>query len=358
MGEGLTAAPMTTRRALWARRVVLNGLALLALCIALPASAAEEATRVLPSWRDGPTRDAILHFVDNASDPASLDFIPAVERIAVFDHDGTLCPEQPLYMQLAFAIDRVRTMAAENPQWKTRQPFKAVLEGNTDALLDNGPTGWSGLMSETHAGMTVEQFSSKATDWLAVARDPRFDRPYTELAYQPMRELMDYLRAKGFRVYILSAGSVEFLRVLSDSMYGVPREQVIGPSADLDFVLTDDGRAELVRRKGLRYDVGPSVKPATIYKAVGRRPVLAVGNSDADLAMLQWVSGSLRPHLSMLVHHTDGVREWAYDRDAKVGRLDRALLEAELRSWPVVDMAKDWARVFAFEPLPATDPAP
>ncbi|WP_341676419.1 haloacid dehalogenase-like hydrolase [Niveibacterium sp. SC-1] len=355
MGER-SAALLATRSSLWARRVVLNGLALLALCLALPTPAAADVPRVLPSWRDGPTREAILHFIDNASDPASLDFIPAVERVAVFDHDGTLCPEQPLYLQLAYAIDRVRTMAAENPQWQTRQPFKAVLEGDTDALLDNGPTGWSGLMSETHAGMTVEQFSSKATDWLAVARDPRFSRPYTELAYQPMRELMDYLRAKGFRVYIVSAGSIEFLRVLSESMYGVPREQVIGPTADLDFVLTEDGRAELVRRKGLRYEVGPGVKAATIYKAIGRRPVMVVGNADADLAMLQWVGSSLGPHLSLLVHHTDAVREWAYDRDTKVGRLDRALLEAGLRAWPVVDIARDWSRVFAFEPLPA-DPA-
>jgi phosphoglycolate phosphatase-like HAD superfamily hydrolase len=317
-----------------------------ALVLALDATAA--GAQVLPSWNDGPAKQSILAFVTKVTTPSNPDFVPSAERIAVFDNDGALWAEQPMYFQLAFAIDRVKALAPAHPEWKTHQPFRAVLEDDRKALAAAGEHGIAELVMATHAGMTTDEFAATVRDWLAKARHPRFDRPYTELVFQPMLELLAYLRENGFQTWIVSGGGVEFLRVFAESVYGIPPQQVVGSSIQTEFQMRD-GRPVLVRLPKIAFIDDKAGKPVGIHQFIGRRPIAAFGNSDGDLQMLQWTTLADGPRFGVLVHHTDAKREWDYDRKSPIGRLDAALDEADERGWTVVDMNRDWRAVFPFQ---------
>jgi phosphoglycolate phosphatase-like HAD superfamily hydrolase len=308
--------------------------------------AADEA---LPSWNEGPARAAIVAFVDGATREGAKTFVPAEERIAVFDNDGTLWAEQPLYFQFAFAIDRIAALAPEHPEWKTTQPFAAALAHDAKALAASGEQGVPLQMMAAHAGMTADELSAIVADWHAKAQHPTRKRPYTDLTYAPMVELLGYLRANGFKTYIVSGGGVEFIRVFSERAYGIPPEQVIGSTIATEFRLGADGVPRLVRLPKVDFvDDGPG-KPVGIQKFIGRRPVFAFGNSDGDQQMLEWTAAGGGPRFVGIVHHTDAEREWAYDKPSSIGQLDRALTEATAKGWTVVDMKKEWKRVFSFE---------
>jgi phosphoglycolate phosphatase-like HAD superfamily hydrolase len=302
----------------------------------------------LPSWNEGATKQAILEFVAAVTREGSPDFVPPAERIATFDNDGTLWVEHPMYTQLAFALDRVKAMAPLHPEWKDTQPFKAALEGDMKALMETGERGLMQLMLVTHAGMTTEEFQKIVIDWITTARDPRFRRPYTELAYLPMIELLAYLRANGFKTFIVSGGGIEFMRPWAERVYGVPPEQVVGSSIKTKFQMRD-GKPELFRLPEMNFIDDNVGKPIGINEYIGRRPIAAFGNSDGDLEMLQWATMADGPRLGLIVHHTDAEREYAYDRNTSFGRLDKALDAAALNKWTVVDMKNDWKRIFAFE---------
>ncbi|WP_333982737.1 HAD family hydrolase [Ectopseudomonas khazarica] len=318
----------------------------LLLCLSSLASAAEP----LPSWKEGPSRQAILRFVDAVTREGAEDYVAPAERIAVFDNDGTLWSELPMYFQVLFAFDEVRRLAPENPQWQTTQPFKAVLEGDQKTLSESGMQGVMQIVTATHTGITTAEFSARARAWLASARHPENGRRYTELVFQPMLELLDYLRAHGFKTYIVSGGEVTFIRAFADEVYGIPPEQVIGTTFATQFQ-DQGGKLSILRQPRLLHnDDGPG-KPVSIEQVIGRRPILAFGNSDGDLQMLQWTAEGNGRRLLGLVHHTDARREWAYDRDSHFGHLDKALDEARRRGWTVVDMAGEWRRVHPFETL-------
>lgn len=299
----------------------------------------------LPSWNEGPSKRAILRFVDGVTAPDSPQFVPPEERIAVFDNDGTLWPEKPIYFQLVFALDRIKALAKEHPGWARRQPFKAVLEGDMKALAAGGPRAITEVVMATHAGMTTDQFRERVERWIATARHPRFDRPYTELVYQPMLELIDYLAASGFKVYIVSGGGVEFLRVWSERVYRVPPERVIGSTIETRFEVRG-GEPVLMRLAKADFVDDGKGKPVAINQFIGRRPIAAFGNSDGDLEMLEWTTSASGARFGLIVHHTDGEREWKYDRTSHIGKLDEALDQAARRGWTVVDMKRDWGRVY------------
>ena len=344
--------PIASRSSL-SRRGLLSILSALPAfsALALPAAAQAEATRLgdpLPSWNDGATKQSILSFVAAVTREGSPDFVPPAERISTFDNDGTLWVEHPMYTQLVFALDRVKTMAPLHPEWKDMLPFKAVLEGDIKALAAAGERGLGELIMATHSGMTTGEFQKIVTDWLASARDARFKRPYTELVYQPMIELLSYLSANGFKTFIVSGGGVEFMRPWAERIYGVPPERVIGSSIKTRFQMRD-GRPELFRLAELNFVDDKGGKPVGIYEYIGRRPIAAFGNSDGDLEMLQWTTMSSGRRFGLIVHHTDAEREYAYDRDTSFGRLDTALNAASLNKWTVVDMKNDWNCIFAFE---------
>ena len=301
----------------------------------------------LPSWNDGPIKSSIMEFVATVTREGSEHYVPTAERIAVFDNDGTLWSEQPAYFQLLFALDRVRALAPEHPEWKERQPFKAALEGDLEAVAESGVKGILELVMATHAGDTSEEFQHVVREWLTNARHPRFKRPYTDLVFAPMQELLTYLRANGFTTYIVSGGGTDFLRTFSDEVYGVPPEQVIGSSIRTAFEMRD-GVPVIVRLPQLEFINDKEGKPLAIHKHIGRRPVAAFGNSDGDLQMLQWTAAGEGERLMVLVHHTDRDREWAYDRQSHIGHLDKALDEATLKGWTIVDMKEDWNRVYSF----------
>ena len=302
----------------------------------------------LPSWNDGATKQAILDFVVAVTREGSPEFVPPAERIATFDNDGTLWVEHPIYTQLVFVLDRVKATAPLHPEWKDTQPFKAALEGDLKGLMETGEHGVMQLLMATHAGMTAEEFQKIVTDWIATARDPRFKRPYTELAYLPMIELLAYLRANGFKTFIVSGGGIEFMRPWAERVYGVPPEQVVGSSIKTKFQMRD-GRPELFRLPEMNFIDDNVGKPVGINEYIGRRPIAAFGNSDGDLEMLQWATMAGGRRFGLIVHHTDAEREYAYDRNTSFGRLDKALDAAALNKWTVVDMKKDWKRIFAFE---------
>jgi hypothetical protein len=316
-----------------------------ALAVVQPAQA---QTDPLPSWNDGASKQAITGFVARVTQQGGPDFVPPAERIATFDNDGTLWVEHPMYTQLAFILDRVKALAPQHPQWTSTQPFKAVLERDMKAVAAAGERGMVELGMATHAGMTTAEFETIVADWIATARHPRFKRLYTELAYQPMIELLGYLRGNGFKTFIVSGGGVEFMRPWTERVYGVPPEQVVGSSIKTKFQMRD-GKPELIRLPELNFiDDGPG-KPVGINEFIGRRPIAAFGNSDGDLQMLQWTTLAGGARLGLIVHHTDAEREYAYDRDTLFGRLDKALDAAAANKWVVVDMKTDWKRIFAFE---------
>ncbi|MGO6753365.1 MULTISPECIES: HAD family hydrolase [Rhizobium] len=320
---------------------------IIALGVALVhATSAFAQSDPLPSWNDTASKVAIVSFVEKVTGQGSPDFVPETERIAVFDNDGTLWVEHPMYVQLAFALDRVKTLAPQHPEWKETQPFKAVLDGDMKTLAASGEKGLVELIMTTHAGMTSSDFQKIVTDWLASARDPKFKRPYTELVYQPMVELLAYLRANGFKTFIVSGGGIEFMRPWAEKVYGVPPEQVIGSSIKTEFRMQDD-TPTLYRLPEVNFIDDKAGKPVGINQQIGRRPIAAFGNSDGDLQMLQWTTMAGAPaRLGVLIHHTDAEREYAYDRDTEFGRLDKALDAAAITGWTVVDMKADWKQVF------------
>lgn len=327
--------------------------AALAFVFAFAASVAHAATDPLPSWNDGAVKQAIVAFVAATTKAGSPNFVPVAERIAVFDNDGTLWAEQPMYFQLAFALDRVRTLAPQNPRWKTEEPFASILAKDIPTALAGGEKSIVEIIMATHAGMSTDAFAQIVAEWIATAKHPRFDRPYTELVYQPMLELLAYLRANGFKTFIVSGGGIEFMRVFSDRVYGIPPEQVVGSTIATKFELQKDGTPVLMRDPKVDFiDDGPG-KPVGIEKFIGRHPIFAFGNSDGDQQMLEWTAAGKGKRFLGLVHHTDAEREWKYDHPSAIGQLDKALVEANAKGWSVVDMKKDWKRVFPFDEKPA-----
>lgn len=301
----------------------------------------------LPSWNDGAAKKALLDFVTRVSDKKGPDYVPPAARVATFDNDGTLWCEQPMYVQVLFVLDRVKALAPKRPEWKDRQPFKAVLDGDLKAMARLVSKDFYALSSATSAGLTVEEYKAAATKWLASAKHARFKRLYTECVYQPQLELMKHLRASGFKVYIVSGGGTDFIRSYAEGTYGVPPENVVGSSGKTRYEVKDDV-ARLVRLPDIAdIDNGPG-KPINIDRHIGRRPILAFGNSDGDKEMLEYAATGKGPRLMLLLHHDDGKREYAYDRRSAVGRLDKAWDEAVRRKWVVVSMRRDFKKVFAF----------
>lgn len=330
------------------RRAIVTGLAAAAVVLSAAPPSFGQADP-LPSWNDGPVKKAILDFVARTIATGGPDFVPAAERIATFDNDGTLWTEQPVYFQVAFAMDRVKALAPQRPEWKTLEPFKSVLADDKAALAAMGEKGMLEIMAATHTGLTTAAFTKAVNDWIATARHPRFNRPYTELVYQPMLELLSYLRANQFKTFIVSGGGIEFMRPWTERVYGIPPEQVVGSSGVTKFVLRPDGMPVLMKEAKVEFvDDGPG-KPVGINHFIGRRPVLAFGNSDGDQQMLEWTAAGTGARFMGLVHHTDAVREYAYDRQSHIGKLDKAWDEAVRRKWSVVDMKNDWKIIYPFE---------
>jgi phosphoglycolate phosphatase-like HAD superfamily hydrolase len=301
----------------------------------------------LPSWNEGSTKQSILDFVRTVTTVDGPHFVQPEERIAVFDNDGTLWSEQPFYFQVAFVFDRMKAMAPQHPEWKDNPLYTAVLAGDMKTVAAGGVKGLLELAAITHAGMTTEEFAKIAADWIASARHPKFNRLYTEVIYQPMLEVLAYLQANGFKSFIVSGGGVDFMRVWADKVYGIPPEQVIGSSIVTKFEMRD-GEPVLMRLPQLNFMNDNVGKPVAIDMHIGRRPIAAFGNSDGDLQMLQWTSAGKGSRFGLLVHHTDAIREYAYEASS-MGKLEVALTEAATRGWTVVDMKNDWNRVFAFE---------
>jgi phosphoglycolate phosphatase-like HAD superfamily hydrolase len=325
------------RRAAWAG----------ALIVGLACSAVARAADPLPSWNPGEAKQSIVAFVEKATRSGSPEFVPAAERIAVFDNDGTLWAEQPLYFQLLFAIDRVKALAPGHPEWKSQEPFASLLRGDVRGALAGGDRAILEVVMATHAGMTSEEFDRVVRDWIDTAKHPKTGRLLTEMVYQPMLELLAYLRASGFKTFVISGGGVEFMRAFAERVYGIPPEQIVGSSIRTKFELRA-GKPVLVRLAQVDFVDDKEGKPVGIQTHIGRRPIAAFGNSDGDLQMLQWTAAGSGPHLCLLVHHTDAAREWAYDRDSSVGRLAEALDAAGAGGWTVVSMKDDWKRVFGF----------
>lgn len=325
--------------------------ALLQAFIAIPllllalVSGALAQTDPLPSWKDGTAKSAITDFVAKVTKDGGPDFVKPEERIAVFDNDGTLWSEQPVYFQLAFALDRIKAMAPQHPEWKGTEPYKSVLAGDAKGLAASGEKGLMELMAVTHSGMTTDEYATIVSDWLKTARHPRFDRPYDQLVYQPQLELLGYLRANGFKTFIVSGGGVEFMRGFAEKAYGIPPEQVIGSAGVTKFELRD-GKPVLVKEPKVEFiDDGPG-KPSGINNFIGRRPIFAFGNSDGDQQMLEWTAAGDGARFMGIVHHTDADREWAYDRVSHVGKLDKALDEGTAKGWTIVDMKNDWLNIY------------
>jgi phosphoglycolate phosphatase-like HAD superfamily hydrolase len=320
-----------------------------AVSICLLASAcAAWAQAPLPSWNDGAAKQSIVAFVAKVTKEGGPDYVRSGERIATFDNDGTLWGEQPMYFQFLFAIDRVKALAPQHPEWKDQEPYASLLKGDTKAALAGGERALLEIVAASHSGMTTEEFDAIVKDWLRSARHPRFKQPYNRMIYQPMVELLRYLRANGFKTYIVSGGGVEFMRAFAQQAYGIPPEQVIGSSGKQKFELRD-GRAVLVKLPGIDFVDDKEGKPINIQKIIGRRPLAAFGNSDGDLQMLQFATSGAGQRLALLVHHDDAAREYAYDRPSHIGELDKAWDEAKANNWIVVSMKSDWKKIFAFE---------
>jgi hypothetical protein len=299
----------------------------------------------LPSWHDTAPKKAIVAFVEKVTKPGSPDFVPEAERIATFDNDGTLWTEQPMYFQLFFAIDRVKALAPQHPEWKTNEPFASLLQGDVKGALAGGEAGLVQLVMATHAGITTEEFEKAVTDWIATAKHPKTGRPFTEMVYQPMLELLAYLRVNGFKTFIVSGGGIEFMRPWTEKTYGIPPEQVVGSSGGLKYELRD-GKPVIVKLPSIVLNDDKDGKPVGIQRHIGRRPIAAFGNSDGDFQMLEWTTSGKGARFGLIVHHTDAVREWAYDRDSHIGKLDKGLDAAKTKGWTVVSMKDDWKTIF------------
>ena len=329
---------MQTSRRILAVLLVVS----MALAAAHVAAAADDP---LPSWHDGAAKRAIVAFVQRVTTSGGPDFVPEPERIATFDNDGTLWAEQPLYFQGFFLFDRVKALAPQHPEWQTTEPFKSVLANDMKGVAAAGEKGLMELMAATHAGMTTEEFAATVSDWITTARHPKTKKLYTEMVYQPMLELLAYLRANGFKTYIVSGGGQEFMRPWTERVYGIPPEQVIGSHGELKFELRG-GTPVLIKEARVALIDDRAGKPVGIQRFIGRRPIFAFGNSDGDQQMLQWTTAGSGARFMGLVHHTDAEREWAYDRTSHIGQLDKALDEALAKGWTVVSMKDDWKTIF------------
>ena len=331
------------------RSVFVRVAPLLVLCAFLLLNTSAQAqTDPLPSWNDGASKKAILTFVKRVTTKGSPDFVPPPERIATFDNDGTLWAEQPMYFQFFFALDRVKALAPQHPEWKDTEPFASLLKGDVKGALAGGDHALLELVLATHTGMTTDEFEKLVKDWIATAKHPVTKRPFTEMVYRPMLELLAYLRANAFKTFIVSGGGIEFMRPWVEKTYGIPPEQVVGSSVKTKFEVRD-GKPVLLRLPEVNFIDDNVGKPVGINQHIGRRPIAAFGNSDGDLQMLQWTTAGTGARFALIVHHTDAVREWAYDRESAIGKLDKALDEAKAKGWTVVDMKNDWKRIFPFE---------
>lgn len=309
------------------------------------APAGEMATDPLPSWNEGPTKQAIVDFVEGVTQEGSPSFVPEADRIATFDNDGNLWSEQPFYFQLQFAMDRVKAMAPDHPEWQDQQPYKALLEGDMEALLAEGEAGLVKLVMASHSGMTASEFEASVKEWLRTARHPRFDKPYNALVFQPMLELLEYLRANGFKTFIVSGGGIDFMRPWVEEVYGIPPHQVVGSSIKAEFDY-NDGDPVIRKLPELDFIDDKAGKPVGIHKYIGKKPIFASGNSDGDLQMMQYAASNAQGAFMLYLHHTDGDREWAYDRESHIGRLDKGLDEANKNGWTVIDMKEDWKVIY------------
>ena len=316
---------------------------LAALLASLVTTRAEDP---LPSWRDGANKQAIVEFVAKVTTPGSPEFVPVPERVATFDNDGTLWCEQPMYFQLLFALDRVKALAPQHPEWKEKEPFASLLKGDLKAALAGGEHAIGEIVMATHAGMSTEEFEKIVKDWIATAKHPKFKQPLTDCVYQPMVELLAYLRANGFKTFIVSGGGIEFMRPWTEKVYGIPPEQVVGSSIKTQYEMKD-GKSVLMRLPAIDFIDDKSGKPVGINSHIGRRPILAFGNSDGDRQMLEYTQSGPGARLMLLVHHDDAVREFAYGPDSKIGTFSDALMaEAKERKWTVISMKDDWKTIF------------
>lgn len=327
--------------------MIHRGLAYLSLAITLLFSVMAQADNKdpLPSWHDGKAKQSILAFVQSVTTEGSDDFVAVPERIATFDNDGTLWAEKPMYFQLFFAIDRVKTLAPQHPEWKQQEPYASILKGDIKGALAGGEKAILELIMATHAGMTTTEFEQQVVSWLADAKHPTTGLKFTEMVYQPMLELLAYLRANDFKTFIVSGGGIEFMRPWTEQVYGIPPEQVVGSSVKTQFEMRQDIPV-ILRLPQLNFLDDKEGKPVAINQHIGRRPIAAFGNSDGDLQMLQWTTVGKGPRFALYVHHTDAEREWAYDRESSIGRLDKGLDEAKQKGWTVVDMKQDWRVIY------------
>ncbi|CAA0121353.1 Uncharacterised protein [Halioglobus japonicus] len=324
------------------------GLLLGSLLFVLSSAHSAAATDPLPSWSEGAIKSTLTEFVQAVTEPGGKDFVAPSNRVATFDNDGTLWLEYPIYTQLRFAFTRVHELAPQHPEWKTTMPFKAVLDNDMEALGATGMKGLMEIMMATHSGMTAPEFEQEAAAWLATAKNDRFKHTYPELVYQPQLELLEYLRANGFKTYIVSGGGIQFMRPMTEKAYGIPPNQVVGSSVVSEFQMKD-GKPALVRMPKINFIDDKAGKPVGIYQHIGQRPILAFGNSDGDIEMLQYTKAGEGRSLGLLLHHTDAVREYAYDRNSHVGKLDKGLDEAAASGWILVNMKTDWKVIFPFE---------
>jgi phosphoglycolate phosphatase-like HAD superfamily hydrolase len=329
------------------RRTMLFALAAFTAFPVVSTLAQTPATDPLPSWNDTATKKAVVTFVERVTKQGSPDLVPAAERIATFDNDGTLWAEQPIYFQAAFAFDRVKALAPLHPEWKDKEPFASLLRSDIKGALAGGEAAIFQIVTVTHSGMTTVEFEQIVRDWIATAKHPATGRLYTEMVYQPMLELLAYLRGNGFKTFIVSGGGIDFMRVFAERVYGIPPEQVVGSSGKLSFELRD-GKPVLMKLPELDFVDDKAGKPVGIQMHIGRQPIAAFGNSDGDLQMLEWAKGGGGVRFALIVHHTDAEREWAYDRNSSIGRLDKALDAAQAMGWTVVDMKNDWNKIFPF----------
>lgn len=305
-------------------------------------------TDPLPSWKEGSAREAIISFIEETTDSSNQAFIPVKDRIAVFDNDGTLWSEQPYYYQLQFAFDRIKTMLPDHPEWKEDPIFSAVIQGDLDVVIESGVEGLVRLVMDSHTGITTDEFGQIVKNWIDTARHSKTGRLYKEMVFQPMLELLEYFRENGFKTYIVSGGGVDFMRAWSEEVYGIPPEQIIGSSIKMKFEIRQENPI-IVRQPEIEFINDKEGKPVGIQKSIGRKPVAAFGNSDGDLAMLQWTESGKGKRLMVYIHHTDSIREWAYDLNSHIGKLDKGLREASEKGWVVVDMKSDWNRIYPLQ---------
>ncbi|WP_166823411.1 HAD family hydrolase [Thalassoroseus pseudoceratinae] len=327
------------------KSLLLNLNYVYAVLVTLFVTASLDAADPLPSWNETGTKRAIIGFVERVTDRQSSDYVKPEARIATFDNDGTLWSEQPYYFQIAFAFDRVKAMASKHPEWSKKQPFKGVLEGDLKAVMAGGKESLLKLIATTHSGMTSEEFEQEVTDWISKAKHPKTGRLYKEMVFQPMLELLTYLRANGFKTYIVSGGGIEFMRPWTEAVYGIPPEQVVGSRIKTQYEIRD-GQPVIVSLPEVNFIDDKEGKPIGIHYHIGRRPIFAAGNSDGDWQMLQYTTIGRSPSFGLIVHHTDAEREWAYDRNSHIGQLDKALADAPQQGWTVIDMKKDWIRIY------------